>query len=97
MNIVDQKIRKGFSHTRDPAMSPRGGLTMGRTAEGRSQLVELADDSTSSAEATIPSSPRRSVSMTEETAVPLCFERRGSGTTETRDERLSQGQTSSHS
>ena len=37
---------------------------MGRTAEGRSQLVELADDSTSSADATIPSSPRGAVSMT---------------------------------
>ena len=42
MNIVDQKIRKGFSHTRDPAMSPRGRLTMGRTAEGRFELVELS-------------------------------------------------------
>ena len=31
---------------------------MGRTAEGRSELVELADDSASSIDATIPSSPR---------------------------------------
>ena len=45
--------------------SPRGGLTMGRTAEGRSELVELADDSTSSADATIPSSPRGARLMTE--------------------------------
>jgi len=34
---------------------------MGRTAEGRSELVELlADDSATSADATIPSSPTRS-------------------------------------
>ena len=30
---------------------------MGRTAEGRSELAELADVSPSSADATIPSSP----------------------------------------
>ena len=44
---------------------------MGRTAEGRSELVELADDSASSANVTIPSSPRRAGSMTERTGVPL--------------------------
>ena len=38
---------------------------MGRTAEGRSELAELADDSASSAYATITSSPRRARSMTE--------------------------------
>ena len=38
---------------------------MGRTAEGRSELAELADDSASSASATIPSSPRGARSMTE--------------------------------
>ncbi len=44
---------------------------MGRTAEGRSELVELADDSASSADVTIPSSPRGAGSMTERTGVPL--------------------------
>ena len=29
-----------FFHSRDPAMSPQGGLTMGQTAEGRSPPVE---------------------------------------------------------
>ena len=38
---------------------------MGSTAEGRSELAELADDSASSAYATITSSPRRARSMTE--------------------------------
>ena len=38
---------------------------MGRTVEGRSELAELADDSASSAHATITSSPRRARSMTE--------------------------------
>jgi len=37
---------------------------MGRTAEGRSELAELADDSASSADATIPPSPRGARSMT---------------------------------
>ena len=47
------------------ARSPRGGLTMRRTAEGRSELLaELADDSASSADATIPPSPRGARSMT---------------------------------
>jgi len=44
---------------------------LGRTAEGRSELVELADDSASSADVTIPSSPRGAGSMTERTGVPL--------------------------
>ncbi len=38
---------------------------MGRTAEGRSELAELADDSATSANATIPSSTRGARSMTE--------------------------------
>ena len=46
------------------ARSPRGGLTMRRTAEGRSELAELADDSASSADATIPPFPRGARSMT---------------------------------
>jgi len=37
---------------------------MGRTAEGRSELAELADDSASSADVTIPPSPRGARSMT---------------------------------
>jgi len=50
---------------------------MGRTAEGRSELVELADDSASSKDATIPSSPRGrgARSMTGRQSVPLCLER----------------------
>ena len=52
---------------------------MGRTAEGRSELAELADDSATSANATIPSSTRGARSMTERRSVPLCLERRGSG------------------
>ena len=64
---------------------------MGRTAEERSELAELADDTASSADVITPSSPRGARSMlTEKTVVPLCFERRGSGTTGTRDARLSQ-------
>ena len=43
---IDHKIKmnipeRGFPLTR-LAMSPRGGLTMGRTAEGRFELVELS-------------------------------------------------------
>ena len=38
---------------------------MERTAEGRSELAEQADDSASSAYATIPSSPRGARSITE--------------------------------
>ena len=48
---------------------------MGRTAEGRSELVELADDSASSTDATIPSSPRGARSMAGRQNVPLCLER----------------------
>ena len=59
-----------FSHETH-ARSPRGGLTMGRTVEGRSELVlvELADDFAPSADATIPSSLRGPGSMTDETHV----------------------------
>ena len=48
---------------------------MGRTAEGRSELAELADDSATSANATIPSSTRGARSTTERRSVPLCLER----------------------
>ena len=48
---------------------------MGRTAEGRSELAELADESASSADATIPPSPARGArSMTGRQSVPLCLE-----------------------
>ena len=47
---------------------------MGRTAEGRSELVELADDSASSTDATIPPSPRGARSMTRRQSIPLCLE-----------------------
>ncbi len=81
-NKVLKKIPENVFSTHEALVrSPRGGLKMGRTAEGRSELVELADDPASSANATIPSSPRGAGSMTDETVVPLYFERRGSGTT----------------
>ena len=48
---------------------------MGRPAEGRSELVELAADSASSIDATIPPSPRGARSMTGRQSVPLCLER----------------------
>ena len=44
---------------------------MRRTAEGRSELVELADDSASSTDATIPPSPRGARSMTGSTEALL--------------------------
>ena len=83
-----------------PVRGVLGRATMGKTAEGRSELAELADDSASSADATIPSSPARaarSMSMTERRSVPLCFERKGSGTWEPRCKTLARIQTNSHS
>jgi len=81
---INKNLETDFSSHETYARSPRGGLTMGRTTQGRSELVELADDSASfCADATIPSSPRGAGSMTDETVVPLCLERRGSGTTGT--------------
>ena len=44
---------------------------MGRSAEWRPELVELADDSVSSTDATIPSSPRGARSMTGSTEALL--------------------------
>ena len=44
---------------------------MGRAAEWRPKLVELADDSVSSTDATIPSSPRGARSMTGSTEAHL--------------------------
>ena len=61
---LGKNFEKGFFFHETHARSPRGGLTMGRTAEGRSELAELADDSASSANATIPLSPRGARSMT---------------------------------
>jgi len=52
-----KKPEKDFPPARPVlARSPRGGPTMGRPAEWRPELVELADDSVSSTDATIPSS-----------------------------------------
>jgi hypothetical protein len=62
--FVLKNLEKVFSFHETHARSPRGGLTMERTAEGRSELAELADDSASSADATIPPSPRGARSMT---------------------------------
>ena len=45
---------------------------MGRSAEWRPELVELADDSASSTDATIPPSPRGARSMTGSTEALLC-------------------------
>ena len=64
--MCKEKILKGFFLIHEiHVRSSREGPTMGRTAEGRSKLVELADDSASSADATIPSSPRGARSMAE--------------------------------
>ena len=62
--IIYINFETSFSFHETHARSPRGGLTMGRTAEGRSELAELADDSASSADATIPPFPRGARSMT---------------------------------
>jgi len=50
--IYIKNLEKDFSFHETNARSPRGGLTMRRTAAGRSELVERADDSASSADAT---------------------------------------------
>ena len=69
---MKKSLEKGFSfHETQPARSPRGRPTMGRTAEGRPELVELADDSVPSTYATIPYSPRGARSMTGRRSVPL--------------------------
>jgi len=62
-----KKPEKDFPPARPVARSPRGGPTMGRPAEWRPELVELADDSVSSTDATIPSSPRGARPMTGST------------------------------
>jgi len=68
MELIKKKLkRKGFSSCEIRARSPRGGPTMGRPAEWRPELVELADDSVSSTDATIPSSPRGARPMTGST------------------------------
>jgi len=77
---LEKNIEKEFSSHETRAMSPRGGLTMGRTAEGRSELAKLADDSASSADAAPSHPPTRSKVNDGETIVPLCIERRGNGT-----------------
>ena len=61
---ICKKPEKDFSSRETRARSPRGGPTMGRAAEWRPKLVELADGSVSSTDATIPSSPRGARSMT---------------------------------
>ena len=57
-----------------PGRGVLGRAMMGRTAEGRSELAELADDSASSADATIQPAPRGARSMTGRQSVPLCLE-----------------------
>ena len=65
MLIIMGEPEKDFSSRETLATrNPRGGPTMGRSAEWRPELVELADDSVSSTGATIPSSPRGARSMT---------------------------------
>ena len=108
--LKGKNTRKVFFHSQDPAMSPRGGLTMGRIADGRCELVDLSvgtempTHTPGSAfsnrvfpptgskykcwQMTLPPlqmlpsrpSPRGAVSMTEESVVPLCLERIGTGT-----------------
>ena len=55
---VWKKPEKDFFSRETRARSPRGGPTMGRSAEWRPELVELADDFASSTDATIPPFPR---------------------------------------
>jgi len=71
MLMVMEKPEKDFPPGRPVARSPRGGPTMGRPAEWRPELVELADDSVSSTDATIPSSPRGARPMTGSTEAHL--------------------------
>jgi hypothetical protein len=60
-----EKPEKDFSPKRpERGASPQGGPTMGRSAEWRPELAELADESVSSTDATIPSSPRGARPMT---------------------------------
>jgi hypothetical protein len=55
---VWKKPEKDFFSRETRARSPRGGPTMGRSAERRPELVELADDSiTISSTDAIPSRP----------------------------------------
>ena len=54
---VWKKPEKDFFSRETRARSPRGGPTMGRSAERRPELVELADDSVSYTDANIPSRP----------------------------------------
>ena len=67
MLMLMEKPEKDFPPGRPVARSPRGGPTMGRPAEWRPELVELADDSVFSTDATIPSSPRGARPMTGST------------------------------
>ena len=64
---------KDFPSRETRARSPRGRPTMGRAAEWRPKLVELADGSVSSTDATIPSSPRGARSMTGSIEAPCTF------------------------
>ena len=58
-------MKRFFFLSQDPCEEPSGRADdVGRTAEGRSELAELADDSAFSADATIPPSPRGARSMT---------------------------------
>ena len=57
-------LKRIFTPERPIARSPRGGPTMGRPAEWRPALVELADASVSATDATIPPSPRGARPMT---------------------------------
>ena len=74
MYIIYKNFERRFSFHETHTRSPRGGLTMGRTAAGRSELAELADDSAFSADASIPPSPRGARSMTGRQSVPLFLE-----------------------
>ena len=96
MTMIEKKPEKDFPPARPVARSPRGGPTMGRPAEWRPELVELADDSVSSTDATIPSSPRGARPMTGSTEA-ACTPRlcRGDGRG-LRECKTSQRKTSNH-
>jgi len=69
---------------------------MGRSAEWRPELVELADDSVSSTDATIPSSPRGARSMTGSTEALLYVSKVERRWACVRECKTSHGTTSNH-
>ena len=74
-----RRLRRGRSRPRRPLFLIWHGflrpLILIGISSRRPELAELADDSATSADATIPSSTRGARSTTERRSVPLCLER----------------------